>query len=397
MLDDPRAAGGRGDCSDPLVLQKFVDGELPGPEAELIAHHMESCRDCSGALAELKALGLFVQGRLGAEDEGEDEASHRILQAVGRRLPGAALPVQPPVSARWRRPVWIGAAAALLLVVLLSLPFSGRIDASAERILAESGAREHAWVYQPNKVLHWDVHTISTGLHDLPNGTERTVFWRRNGDSTFDEISRRYGADGRTLWAYWRQPDGSSISYRTAAGRRLEISPSTAALREALSTLDSDLRPALERFLTRRERIRSIGLESRQFADWLERSPGASGVESTSVQRVRSPEWGDVYRVTAVTAYAQRQDRLVRAIHEHDIEARGFRRVRLKTTLTYSDGSTGVHDSRWTEFRESSEAEFESQVPRDLLQQGLPAIELTPLQLARRERREMDGVRGGAR
>jgi hypothetical protein len=67
--------------------------------------------------------------------------------------------------------------------------------------------------------------------------------------------------------------------------------------------------------------------------------------------------------------------------------------MRLKSTLTYADGTTGIHDSRWVAFREATDVEFEAQAPRELLSKAGRVVRLTPLDLATRHLEEMNRAR----
>lgn len=397
MFDDAGVPGGSGKCSLPLDLQRFVDGELPGPAEELIAHHLEGCRVCRAALTDLRALTCFVQDRLGAEDEGEEAASHRILRRVASGLPdGSAGGEGQAARARWRMPLWLGAAAAVFLAFLVSVPFSQRIDASAEKILAESAWRERMWLYQPDKVLHWEVHTRGYGLKNDGNGSATFRFWRRNGDSSFDEITRRYDHSGRLTQGSWRLPDGAMIHYRADAGEVLEIVPSTAALRAALPNMSPASRAGIDRFTATRERLRSLENDGRDILDLLRRPVAAPADGLLDIRREHSAQSGEIYRVTTVREYADQARELARATHEQHIETRTLRRLYLRSTLSYRDGTTGVHESRWSGFQEMLPADFDAQMPTDLLG-SLPIRRLTPEDIARRQRAEFSVPRAGTR
>lgn len=383
MASGTQMSGGDG-CADQGELQRLIDGELSDAAAELLAHHLQTCDRCRSDLAELRALVSYVQGHLGAEDDREEQDSARILRQVGRSF---GPPDRAPARRAWWR--WLAAAAAVALAATLGLPIGDTVEASAERLLAANRAREQAWLYQPNKVLHWQVRTVVKGIRGMADATTRTAFWRRNGSDTFDEISRRYDDQGETLWAHWRQPDGSAISYRAADGERLEIAPATTALEAALPSLEPALRRALQDLIARRQRLRTLDFQSRHFADWLEApSSGGPGL-SASTRREWIAGAGEVFRVTVVDAQPHAPGTIVRVVHEHDIEPRTFRRLRLRTTFTYADGSVGVHDSTWTAHQEGSAADFESNVPHDLLQRGLPTVRLTPIDVARRHYKDL--------
>lgn len=84
---------------------------------------------------------------------------------------------------------------------------------------------------------------------------------------------------------------------------------------------------------------------------------------------------------------------IVRAVHEYDVEKSTYRLLRLKSTISYTDGTTGVHDGRWLGFKEITAAEFDARTPRDLLAGGRRVVRLTPFELATRHLQELRRVR----
>ena len=103
------------DCSDPLVLQQLLDGDLDETRANIVAQHVESCDRCRAAARRAAELNAFVQEQLGAEDEGEDEATTASLASIARRLP---LHTRTSPLSWWRRS-WLAVAAAALIAILL--------------------------------------------------------------------------------------------------------------------------------------------------------------------------------------------------------------------------------------------------------------------------------------
>ena len=84
---------------------------------------------------------------------------------------------------------------------------------------------------------------------------------------------------------------------------------------------------------------------------------------------------------------------ILRAEHEYDIEKSTYRILRLKSTVSYANGTTGVHDSSWKNFREVTDAEFDSHVPRDLLDGTRRTVRLTPTDIATRRLQELNRSR----
>jgi hypothetical protein len=371
------------DCSDRIVMQRLLDNDLDEAQAELVSHHLESCAHCRAEVKTTAEMRTFVQDHLGIEDEGEADAAAAAIDRVARQLPihrGAS---------RWWGRTWLAAAAIVIIAVLLPLAFVPRVDAVPSKILSEAVARDRMWKYQPNKVLHWEVETDSQGVKNIADGRWRTLFWQKNGETSFAQISRQFDPQGRLERAYWQRPDGSTISYRARDGRVVEIGPSTAVSRQALTTLTPDLREALESYLAYRETTRTLGFHSRRDAEWLHRPTLRSGGRAT-LRRSLLDRWGEVYHINVVNEGPNLNATILRALHEYTIERSSFRLLRLKSTVTYADGTIGIHDSRWTVFQETSAAEFDAETPRDLLERGVPVVRLTPGEVAQRRLKEMN-------
>lgn len=375
------------DCSDRIVLQRLLDNDLDEAQAELVTHHLESCAECRAATKDLAAIRSFVQDSLGAEDEWEADAAAASLAGIAQRLP--IQQAAPREASRWWRRTGLAAAAIVILVFLLPLPFVSNVGASPEKILEHAVARERMWKYQPNKVLHWEVDTVSRGVKNIADGRWRTLFWQKNGATSFAQISRQFDPQGRMERAYWQQPDGSTIRYRSKVDGVVEIYPSTRVARQALASLTPELRAALESYLTHRETTRTLDFHSRREAEWLHRPTLRSGGTAT-FRRNLLDQWGEVYYIRVVREGSNLNPMILRAVHEYDIERSSFRLLRLKSTVTYADGTVGIHDSRWTGFRETSGAEFDAHAPRDLLESGTRVVRLTPGEVAQRRLQEMN-------
>ena len=380
-------------CSNDLDLQRLLDGELDEVQAELAAHHLEGCERCRAVVKALRAERAFVQDRLGEEDEAEEQAAAASVAAVASRLP-----VTKPVASRagaskWFRHSWLAAAAAVVIALLLPGGFSSSLSASPERIIEEAIARERIWSYQPNKTLAWEVETSATGVSGMADGRWRTHYWQKNHATTFEQTMRQFGPDGKTMRATWRQADGSTLNYRVIGGEVVELGPSTAAVRDALPSLPLDLRQALQTYIDRGALNRSLDAQSRREADWLSRpGVGIARGTTTTMRRGTLREWGEIYHVT-ITNDRPTNAAILRAEHEYDIEKSTYRILRLKSTVSYANGTKGVHDSLWTNFRETSDAEFDSHVPRDLLDGTHPIVRLTPLDIATRRLQELNRSR----
>ena len=62
------------------------------------------------------------------------------------------------------------------------------------------------------------------------------------------------------------------------------------------------------------------------------------------------------------------------------IEARGFRRYRLRSQREYGEGRLWIEDSRWVKFAETDLADFQANTLSDLLA-SMPSTKVTVKQL----------------
>ncbi len=101
-------------------LSTFVDGDLPSAEREAVAAHLETCEACRALVADLERVrdAARTLGPLSPPD-------HIWLEVAGQIRLGdkpspatvVAAPAAPARSSAWQ---WIGLAAALVLVTLVS-------------------------------------------------------------------------------------------------------------------------------------------------------------------------------------------------------------------------------------------------------------------------------------
>lgn len=365
-------------CSDPLLLQRFFDNEVDVPQTDVVAFHLETCDACRAEAARITSLRAFVQEQLGAEDEGEEEATAQTVAAISSRIVEHG-PARPGFVRRWRS-AWL-ATAALIVLALLIPSFLATLVASPGEILENAAERARMWMYQPGKNLHWQVDTVSHGIKGVRDGRWRTYFWRSNRTSSFAEISRQIDPAGRLEFVYWRRHDGSSLSYSAKNGN-IEVAPPTQSLREALPSLDPTLREGLQSHLTARALNQSLDVQRRRDLDRVHgRSIWVADGKATFRQGFLD-RLGKTQRITVTKEMPV--PLALRAVHEYDIDSETRRLLRLRTTIAYLDGTTGVHDSRWVLFREIGASEFTAQQPAEMLDRGIQVIHLTPRDLALR-------------
>ena len=105
------------------VLVDLVDGRLDGPERRDIERHLEGCANCRALVEDLRSLraAAFMLDRR----EPKAETWSKIQAAVAAEpVPGRLLGFSRslgsgPTRANW--PVWLGAAAALILATVIGL------------------------------------------------------------------------------------------------------------------------------------------------------------------------------------------------------------------------------------------------------------------------------------
>lgn len=364
-------------CIDNVTLHRLLDGELDEIQSELVTHHVGGCDDCRHALQEAGALRAFVQGQLGSEDETEEDAASAAMKRVAGRV-GDAVNVRPASVWRTRRMLFVAAAVAVLAI--LPPAFVTSVNAWSGRVLEKASASERMWKYHPNRTLYWEVRTSSRGVKGLTDGEWRTEFWQKNDDTTLRQHSRQFDPEGKIFHAYWRQPDGSLASYRPRQ-HVLEFAPPTVVARQALLTLPPHERAALNLFLARREAHRSLEVNRRRDAEWLHR-PRLSG-RIAKIQRGPFESWPAVYHITIVSDGRESSREIAGATHEYAIETTTYRLLRLRSTIRYKDGTTGVHDSRWSAPREIGAEEFDSLTPQRLVGSDVRLVRVAPTQLAR--------------
>jgi hypothetical protein len=109
------------DHLDDEILSALLDGDAAdGPEA---AAHLAACERCAGRRAELAAARVALAA---APVEPLDELTRRRLVAGALRAAGeAAIPAAAGTRSRWaaRHPAVMGSAAAVVLAVLVGVPF----------------------------------------------------------------------------------------------------------------------------------------------------------------------------------------------------------------------------------------------------------------------------------
>jgi anti-sigma factor RsiW len=126
-------------CSDlNEALVDFVDGRLDPAEQRQAERHVEACDNCSALVTDLRTIraAAFMLDR----HEPPAAAWTRLQAAVAAEPAPKGRLIAMPARANW--PVWLGAAAALLLATMLGLlPLLSRDPAPAETA-AEAGDAE---------------------------------------------------------------------------------------------------------------------------------------------------------------------------------------------------------------------------------------------------------------
>jgi anti-sigma factor RsiW len=100
-------------CDTPKSqLYLYLDGELAAPEALMVEQHLRTCASCQSEAAAQQRLQTLLRSTLSHEDVPE-----HFWLAIQRQLPQHAAGTLRP--ARWfgRRSLWVGLAAAALIVL----------------------------------------------------------------------------------------------------------------------------------------------------------------------------------------------------------------------------------------------------------------------------------------
>jgi len=121
------------------ALVDFVDGRLDPAELRNVERHLEACDNCSALVTDLRTIraAAFMLDR----HEPAPEAWTRLRAAVAAEPAPKARLLAMPSRANW--PVWLGAAAALVLATVIGLlPLMSREANPNEDAAAAAGEPE---------------------------------------------------------------------------------------------------------------------------------------------------------------------------------------------------------------------------------------------------------------
>ncbi len=113
--------------------ERFLDGELPAPEAEAVRAHLAGCRACRERLAVFAALGSEIAALAEVEPAGAGEPRHPSQPPSPRPPPGGR---EGPARASPTRRL----AARRLLYALAAVALAGSATVSVLSILARREA-----------------------------------------------------------------------------------------------------------------------------------------------------------------------------------------------------------------------------------------------------------------
>lgn len=141
-------------------LSAFLDQELEDSRADDIILHLAACNDCTRELGSIRSLtgllgrtlsltapqgfALEVFGRLDAESESKSQAKEAPKssgKAGGGQAP-AREPIRIPPARRLRAPLWLGAAAAAVLVAAVGVGLAPRGSLAPDQVATRGAARE---------------------------------------------------------------------------------------------------------------------------------------------------------------------------------------------------------------------------------------------------------------
>jgi hypothetical protein len=368
-----------GGCVEDADLHAALDGELSDAALELVHVHVAGCASCGRRLKSVRDERQQVATLLGQEDEREGEEVLASVARVEQAIARASYRHNPRRASILKR---IGLAMAAAAGLVLAVTWQGSdfdVTAAPGRILDEAVVRENAWMYQPEKVLHWVVESEVSGSSRLPDGRYKTRHWMSTVTGAQGELLRKTDAAGRLVFATWRRFDGSVVTYRVERPTPLQVEPSNAEIRAQLDSLTAEERQAAQLFLETRQQDSETSLQRSRFAKWFLDAANRRG--DVHAERKRTPDGADGYYLRLERGPGSQLDRgVVRLVMETYLEAEGFRRYRLRSQREFADGRLWIEDARWVKFAETDLADFEANTLTDLLA-SMPATKVTVRQL----------------
>jgi hypothetical protein len=367
-------------CVEDADLHAALDGELSDAALELVHVHVASCASCGSRLRAVRDERQQVTTLLGQEDEREAEAVLASVARIERAIARAPHRASPARRGSILKRLGLAMAAAAGFVLAFTWPGSDLdVTAAPGRILDEAMVRENAWMYQPEKVLHWVAESEISGSPRLADGRYQNRHWMSTVTGAQGELLRKTDASGRLIFATWRRSDGSVVTYRVDRATPLQVEPSNAEIRAQLDALSPEEKQAAQVFLETRQQDTEMSLQRSRFAKSFLDAANQRG--DVHVERKRTPDGADGYYLRVERGPDSKLDRgVVRLVMETYIEAQGFRRYRLRSQREYSDGRLWTEDARWVKFAETDLADFEANTLIDLLA-TMPAAKVSVHQL----------------
>ena len=367
-------------CVEDADLHAALDGELSDAALELVHVHVASCASCGSRLRAVRDERQQVASLLGQEDEREAEVVLASVARIEEAIARAPLRAKPERRGSILKRLGLAMAAAAGFVLAFTWPGPDLdVTAAPGRILDEAMVRENAWMYQPEKVLHWVVESEISGSPRLADGHYTTRQWMSTVTGDQGELLRKTDASGRLVFATWRRSDGSVVTYRVDRATPLQVEPSNAEIRAQLDTLSPEERQSAQLFLGTRLQDSETSVQRSRFAKWFLDAANQRG--DLHVERKRTPDDTDGYYLRLERGPGAQLDRgVVRLVMETYIEAQGFRRYRLRSEREFGDGRLWIEDARWVKFAETNLADFEANTLTDLLA-SMPSTKVTVKQL----------------
>ena len=367
-------------CVDDADLQAALDGELSDAALELVHVHVAGCTVCSARLRAVSDERQQISSLLGQEDENEGEAVLASVARIERAVSLAPSQTEPIRRGSMLKRWGLAMAAAAGLVLAFSWPGSDLdVTAAPGRILDEAMVRGNAWMYQPEKVLQWVVELDVTGSSHLADGRYRSSHWFSSVSGAKANLIKRWDATGKLVSVHWQRPDGSVVSYSVSRSMRLQVEPSEAEIRASLETLSAEERRAANSVIEYRQQQVDVEFHRGRLATQLVDAASSRG--PIHGEAITTPNGEEGY-------YIRQEFRsgpllspgMSRMVIETFIEAKGFRRYRLRTQREFADGRLWIEDARWLTFVESTLADLEANTPTDLLA-SMPSTKVTVKQL----------------
>jgi hypothetical protein len=265
-------------------------------------------------------------------------------------------------SLGWRRLAFVG----LTLVMLVGgfIFFERQNTLSADAILKESEIKNLNWRFEPGKIKHvvWE-----ETLHNSPRSADGRYIshhWFNNLNERQESLILKYDSQNNLIWARWNKSDGTVILFDIKREKRLEITPSFAAIKEQMSNLSEADQFVLQRHLEKEEREIDVRKVAETETNWM-----LTNYQKEIVKKHKL----DDQNVVCVFLKSDRPTQGGRALEsqrELDFDAKTYRKIYDRSVYFLKNGSEWIEEARPISEGESTLEEFENNELARLLALG---------------------------